>query len=267
MCYTFIGLKPCHGKDRPLEKQTVRLENQDPVAVLRLSNGVTNPIDLELLESLSDSLDRVRASYGGAVLAGGNKFFSIGLDIPSLLCLDRSRMRDFWNAFDRVVLKLCCLPMPTACAICGHAVAGGTILALACDFRFAASGRKLLGLNEIRLGLPVPYLADLMLRQAVGDRDATRLLYFGELVESESARSMGMIDSVFPEGDTERVAVEKIAQLSHFPKEAFAAIKENRVAPLRARFEKRGKEKIEQLLDLWFSPHVRVLLEEAAKKF
>ncbi|PIP36099.1 MAG: hypothetical protein COS92_04980 [Desulfobacterales bacterium CG07_land_8_20_14_0_80_52_14] len=250
-----------------METKKVSIEDLGAVAVLRLSNGVTNAIGPELVETLSQTLGYVKKSYGGTVLAGGSKFFSIGLDLPNLLPLNQAQMRDFWYAFDRVVLDLFTLPLPTACAICGHAVAGGTILALACDFRFACSGRVFVGLNEVRLGLPVPYLADLMLRQAAGNRAATKLLYFGELVESETAYSMGVIDGVFPKTDVEKIALEKISQLSHDPKEAFAAIKRNRVEAVCERFEKYSKDKIDQLLKLWFSPKVQTLLEEAAKKF
>ncbi len=250
-----------------MENKEIAVEDLGAVAILRLSNGVTNAISPSLVEALSLALKRINVTHGGAVLAGGSKFFSIGLDLPGLLSLTRPQMKEFWYAFDRAVLELFTFPLPTACAVCGHAVAGGTILALACDYRFAASGRKLMGLSEIRLGLPVPYLADLMLRQVAGDRAATKLLFFGELVESDTAGSLGLVDGVFPEGDVEKIAVEKIAQLAENPKKAFSAIKANRVEEVRERFEKHYREKTESLLDLWFSPGVQELLEKAAQKF
>ena len=96
-------------------------------------------------------------------------------------------MADFWHRFEDMVLALYTNPLPTACAIAGHAPAAGTILAIACDFRFLATGKKLIGLNEITIGLPVPFLADLMLRQAVGDRAATEIEYSGDLLIPEKA--------------------------------------------------------------------------------
>ena len=53
--------------------------------------------------------------------------------------------------------------MPTACAIVGHATAGGAIFALSSDFRFMSTGRKFIGFNEVKIGVPVPYPADLFL--------------------------------------------------------------------------------------------------------
>ncbi len=250
-----------------METDKVTLEDKGPVALVRLSNGVTNAIGPDLVAALSGILGRVKASHGGMVLAGGNKFFSIGLDIPNLLPLDRSGMRDFWYAFDGVILDLFTLPVPTACAVRRHAVAGGTILALACDWRFAAPGRTLMGLNEIRLGLPVPYLAHLMLRQIAGDRNAAKLLFLGDLVDSETAHAMGLVDGIYPEGDVETVAVQKITQMTLYPKAGFSAIKENRVERVKEHFETHREAKTKQLLDLWFSPSAQRLLEEAAQKF
>ena len=111
------------------------------------------------------------------VLAGGTKFFSIGLNLPELIGLNRKEMAEFWERFTQTVFGLYTLPMPTVCAVCGHAVAGGNILALTCDYRIGSTENRKIGLNEILLGLPVPYLADLMLRQVSGDRAATERLY------------------------------------------------------------------------------------------
>ena len=243
------------------------MESRGSVAIVRLQNGVTNALSPELLHDLSREITRAKNHFQGIVLAGGAKFFCIGFDLPRLLTLDRTGMTQFLAEFNQVVLDLLTLPLPTACAIGGHAIAGGNILALACDYRFAGSGRKLMGLNEVRLGVPVPYLADLMLRQRVGDRAATELLFHGELVDLSEAEKIGLVDGVVPPEELEVHAVQEIAQLSALPRAAFAAIKANRVEALRSRFESCHQEKNEIFLDCWFSEPVRLLLTDAAKKF
>src|SRR5512137_1705530 len=128
---------------------TLTLEDHGKVAIVRMANNVINAIGAEVVEELSLALQEVRGRFRGMVLAGGNKFFSIGLNLPELIELDRDGMADFWTRFEDTVLKLYTLPLPTAAAIAGHANGGGAILALACDFRFIAAGRKLISLNEI----------------------------------------------------------------------------------------------------------------------
>ena len=66
----------------------VTLEAHDDVAVLRLNNGVTNAITPELVDDLTGKANRIKSEFKGMVLAGGEKFFCIGLDLPALLQLD-----------------------------------------------------------------------------------------------------------------------------------------------------------------------------------
>jgi enoyl-CoA hydratase/carnithine racemase len=85
----------------------VILEAHDTVAVLRLNNGVTNAISPELLDDLSDAVKRIKSEFKGMVLAGGEKFFCIGLDLPGLLQLGRSAMVEFYFKFMQVAYNFC----------------------------------------------------------------------------------------------------------------------------------------------------------------
>jgi enoyl-CoA hydratase/carnithine racemase len=243
------------------------LEDHGNVAIVRLANGVTNAISPEVVAELPLALQEARGRFRGMVLAGGNKFFSIGLDLPTLLKLNRKDMAAFWAMFEDAVLALYTLPMPTAAAIAGHAPAAGTILALACDFRLIAPGKKLMGLNEIKLGLPVPFLADLMLRQAVGDRTATEIEYAGELLAPEKAQALALVDGLFPEEDVEVKAIAKISEMIERPPFGFPLTKQHRTRDIRTRFLA-GRESINQaFMDCWFSAPVQNILGEASKKF
>ncbi|MBW2516768.1 MAG: enoyl-CoA hydratase/isomerase family protein, partial [Deltaproteobacteria bacterium] len=136
----------------------VNLEAHEDIALLQLNSGVTNAISPELVDDLGKALIGIKDQFKGMVLAGGDKFFCIGLDLPGLLQLGRAEMMDFYVTLNRAVLDLYTLPIPTASAIGGHATAGGAILALSTDFRLIAAGRKFIGLNEVKLGVPVPAL-------------------------------------------------------------------------------------------------------------
>jgi enoyl-CoA hydratase/carnithine racemase len=245
----------------------VVIESRENVAIVRLNNGVINAINAEFVDDLSQAIHQVKTEFKAMVLAGGTKFFCIGLDLPVLLKLDRAGMGNFWDKFDQVIADLYTLPIPTACAVAGHAVAGGAILAISCDYRFVASGRKYLGLNEIKIGVPVPYLPDLILRQIVSDRAATEVVYRGELIEPQAALEIGLVDEVFSEDDLEEQAVGRMAELAVLSQPAFGFIKENRVRDNHHKFVIERESNKEQFLDCWFQESVRTLLGEAAKKF
>ncbi|MGD8471631.1 MAG: enoyl-CoA hydratase/isomerase family protein [Desulfobacterales bacterium] len=245
----------------------VTLEGHDAVTFLRLNNGVTNAISPELVDDLTDAVKRIKNESKGMVLAGGNKFFCIGLDLPTLLRLDRPDMVEFYRRFNQAVLDLYTLPIPTACAIDGHATAGGAIIALSSDFRFISSGRKFIGFNEVKIGVPVPYLADLILRQITGDRYATELMFTGEFVEPQQAQKIGLIDEVISSENLEERAVAKILELAALPPYGIKGIINNRVESVRARYEEMRSADYDLFLNCWFNPAVQELLKEAAKKF
>jgi enoyl-CoA hydratase/carnithine racemase len=245
----------------------VTVESHGKVALLRLTNGVTNAIGPAMVADFSTALSLIAADFRGCVLAGGTKFFSIGLDLPALIQLNRQEMSRFWDALDQAVLDLYCLPLPTAAAITGHATAGGTILALSADYRLIAAGRKMMGVNEINIGVPVPFLAALMLREIVGDRTARDLQYKGDLIHPETAKSVGLVDDIGPEEKIEALALEAIGTLADKPQRAFSLIKRNRTEAVCRQFESRRSEKKEEMLACWFQPAVQELLKKAAEKF
>lgn len=245
----------------------VETEYHGRVAVVRLANEPVNAIGPELVTDLSAVLGDVRHKAGAMVLCGGTKFFSIGIDLPYLLTLERREMAAFWDAFTSLCFDLYAVEIPVVCALAGHAVAGGNILALSADFRFGSREKKRIGLNEIRLGVPVPGPADLILRQVGGDRVATRMMYEGNFLSFEEAESVGLIDELHPADSVVDRAVDKAAMLADFEPKAFSVIKNGRVNEVRNRHFETVREKNERFLDCWFTQPVREKLVEAAKKF
>jgi enoyl-CoA hydratase/carnithine racemase len=250
--------------------ELITLDYNDGIAVATLNRGVTNPINLDLVHALSGVLDQVEqdGDLRSLVLASSNdKFFSIGFDIPELIQLDRKGMEVFYLALNQMSLDLYAFSKPTVAALTGHAIAGGCIIAICCDYRLIAEGRKLMGLNEVKLGVSVPYPADCVLRSLVGDRTAREVMELGEFYEAADLLRMGMVDEVLPPDELRSRAMEKARSLGSLPHDAWSLIKRNRVGPVESRARAELRQRQQQFLDLWFSDEARVQLEEAAKKF
>jgi enoyl-CoA hydratase/carnithine racemase len=245
----------------------VLIEPSDDVAIVRLNNGPTNAVNPELVDALSSALRTVSKEFNGVVLAGGEKFFCIGLSLPELLTLDRKEMTDFWYAFNRTTFDLYALPLPTVCAVAGHAPAVGTIWACGCDFRFAADGRVSMGLNEIRLGIPTPFLVDMMLRQIVSDGVANDLLFTGRMIAPEEAKQMQLLNGLFPKAEVEAHAVRKASEMAALSGAAYREIKSVRNGAICDLFEEQHKARHEAFLDAWFSEPTQKLLHAALKHF
>ena len=249
----------------------IQLEKKENIAILRLNNGVTSPINLNLLNLLEERIGQIKKSMGdeyqGLLLAGGEKFFSIGFDLPNLIHLDRNEFSHFWTTFNRLFFDLYTLPIPTVCAMRGHAIAGGAVLALCTDFRVGAEGKKRIGLNEIKLGIPIPFATDLVLRQIVGDRTATNIIYSGDFFNMETMLNSGLIDEVQPMEEVEKRGLEMRLPLAQNCGPAFAGIKENRTAAIKHTYDQYRAEKDRQFMDMWYSDSVQTKLAEAAKSF
>jgi len=248
----------------------IRVEKRDCVAVVMLERSVTNPIDLPLVERLAGELAALRddPDVRGVVLTSANdKFFSIGFNIPELFDLPQGKFARFFQAFNRACIDLYRLPKPTIAALTGHAVAGGCILALCCDYRMIAEGRRLMGLNEIKLGVPVPYPADCMLRALVGIRTVREVVDSGEFYESGALLEMGMVDHMLPLEAILPAAVDKARALGEMPPEAFALIKHYRTEPTVAQILAHLPESEQRFVERWYSEETRGRLREAVKRF
>lgn len=253
-----------------MKKTFIRVVCHNNIMEAILDRGVTNVLNLEFINELTEIVHRVRSDSNirGLVLGSVNdKFFSMGFDIPQLFELSRSDFKVFYRAFNRACIELYTLPKATIAAITGHAVAGGCIIALCCDYRYIAEGKKKMGLNEIKLGVPVPYPVDCILRQIVGFRNACEILDTGEFYLPPELLQMGMVDRVLPLDQVRQKATEKVRLLSTFSTRAFSMIKQNRTEQVEAQIQEKLEEKEEYFIDCWYADETRERLKEAMKKF
>lgn len=247
----------------------IQVERIDDVSIIRMCRKTANAINLEMVEALSGALQSATQDDSIAIVltSDNDKFFAIGFDLPELLTLDRARFQTFYRRFNDLCLELFTAPKPVVAAMRGHSVAGGCILALCCDRRVTGEGRKLVGLNEVLLGLPVPYLSLLILRDLVGGRTARRIVETGTLFPSDEAMKFGIVDAVAPTENVEKEALAVAKELGSLPSRSFRALKNDRVDPVAETYRSARAEKEARFLDCWFSPDAKVELEKAAERF
>ncbi len=253
--------------ERSLMLQTVTVENVENIAVLTMANNVTNQLSPEMVMEMSSVVNEMKNEAMGLVLCGGEKFFSMGLALPPLLGFKRAAMANFWNHFNQLLFDIYTLPIPTFSVMEGHAVAGGNIVALTSDYRFGADAPKKIGLNEITLGLPVPFLAEMLLKQIVGERVAMHMMYSGAFLSFPEAKECGLIDELHEKELLKEKAMEKVMELAQLEPKAFAIMKENRTQLIAQSYQEKHVAQNEAFLDCWFSEPVQKILHKAAEKF
>ena len=137
----------------------IERETRGEVAVLRLAHGKVNAIDVELLEELEEELTAAERSPARAlVLTGRGTSFSAGVDLFRVVEEGRFYLELFLPVLSRALGRLFTFPRPVVAAANGHAIAGGAILAFACDHRIVADGPARIGVPELQVGVPFPCL-------------------------------------------------------------------------------------------------------------
>ncbi len=243
------------------------LEIKNDMAFVRMNNGVTNAINPELIADLSLITGRIKNEAAAMILTGNDRFFSMGFDLPRVMGLDRPGLGTFLYDFQNMLFQIAFLPIPVIGALTGHAVAGGAILAIACDYRIAKSEKMKIGFNESLLGLTIPCLAELMLTRFVGCRISQRLRVEGSLIKSENAIPLGLVDETCPLDSVMERTVQKARQLQEIPLKTFSAIKENQLETIREKYLAGVTPKTEQFMDLWFTKETQRRLAMAMEKF
>lgn len=178
---------------------TIEARDDDTLRILRLRHGKANAIDIELLEALSAALDEAATDGCRAlVLTGAGSIFSAGVDLRRVLREGDDYLRRFVPRIGEGLARLFSFPRPVVAALNGHAVAGGCILACACDRRLAAAGDATVGVPELRVGVPYPSAALEILRFVVGDRGLEEVVYAAGTSDLEAARAIGLVDEIVP---------------------------------------------------------------------
>ena len=167
-------------------------EDRSGVTVLRLQHGKVNALDTELLRAITAAM-RDLDPASAVVITGHGSAFSAGVALKRIVDGGQPYVREFLPALTEMFLAVFNHPGPALAAVNGHAIAGGCVLAAACDVRLMSGGR--IGLAELTVGVPFPTVALEIMRHAIGPA-AGNLVLTARLLDAAQARSIGLIHDV-----------------------------------------------------------------------
>ncbi len=235
-------------------------------AKVRICSGKTNMLTTQVLQALSAELDAAHRDSRGIMLCGGENFFSNGVDLDWALTQSPAEMRTLFLSLGQCIVKLLESPLPVVSAAKGHAIGGALALFLACDYRFAATGRVLLGKPEILLGVPNPYYGDQILRFVAGDFVASDLIYSGKLVPAEECVGLHLVHEVGEKSNIEQVAWDRLRTLVDLAPEAFAESKRMRLGRFCADLRNQMSARVARQVEIWNTPDAQSRLRAAAAR-
>jgi enoyl-CoA hydratase len=225
------------------------IEDHDGVSVVRLRHGKVNALDLELVLAVTAAVRDVESGRA-LVITGAGSAFSAGVDLRRLGSGGSEYAREFLPALSGMFLAIFDHPGPALAAVNGHAIAGGCVMAAACDVRVMAAGT--IGLTEVSAGVPLPPAALEIMRHAVGPKLGELVLTAAPL-DAAAARSAGLIHAVeAPEALLDSVIARARAML-RLPAEVFAFSKRQLQRPARERIAAAGAD-ADAVQAMWESP-------------
>ena len=242
-----------------------------PVRELRLDRPPVNALSAELISALQQAIVTAPAQGARAlILSGSPGRFSGGLDVPSLLALDRAAMDKVWRDFYGLLGAIALSPIPIATAITGHAPAGGTVLSIFSDWRVMAEGDFRIGLNEVQVGIQMPPLILKALRRLIGAREAAHMAVGGELISAQEALRIGLVDAIAEPDQVVTRALEWCQRLLALPPEAMLGTRRDARADLSALFGEDTESELREVTGTWWRPEtqntLRALVDKLRKK-
>jgi enoyl-CoA hydratase len=207
--------------------ERIVIEYDGAVALFRLNRSPVNAVDLTFARELESAFaPLVDAGEARAiVVTGTGACFSAGLDLKLVPAYSPEEQRTMVSTLNRVLAKLYGCPLPVVGAINGHAIAGGLILALACDYRVGSDAPCKLGLTEVRAGVPFPAAAMSVLLAEVAPNVARLLTLRGNNVGPDIALAYGLVDELEPPERVVPTALAVAHDLASMPRDAYARIK------------------------------------------
>ncbi len=239
--------------------KTIRIEKLGRLAVLRFDKQRANAIDPGLVEDLAEAVQvigRDPAVRGVLMASSHPKIFCPGLDLVTLFGYDRPAMQGFMARFAAMLWALYDLRKPVVAAVNGAAVAGGCVLALTADRRVLRRGAPI-GLNEVKIGLPLPWSVATLLRVTAAPGATARVALLGSNFTDEEAVAVGLADEVVEAEGFEATCLARLEELADRDPQAFATTKGYLRAGALAEMRAHEIARLGDFLDAWFSEATR----------
>ena len=228
------------------------------VRLLTLARPPANALDEALLTALEDALDDAATddAVRTVVVRADGAFFCGGFDLraPRRTGDAVTAMVERYRDSHR---KLLAFPKPTLAAVQGHAIAGGLVLALACDHRIAVAGEYRVGLNETAIGAAFPPVALEIVRMRLTHAAASELLLGAELYPSSELVRLGVIGRLTTPADFDEEVRRSAERLAGLPREVYAHAKAELVRDAMARLDSVSLEEELAVAALWSTTESR----------
>lgn len=206
-------------------KDLVRYERGDQVSCITMDDGKVNVFSHAMLTALHEAFDQAEGDGNAVLLTGRTGYFSAGFDLKVLQGGTIEDMRALLLLGATLAERILSFAAPVVLACSGHAFPAGAFLLLGADHRIGAEGPFKLGLNEVRIGLTLPWFAAVLAKYRLVPAQADHAAVTGTMFDPHEALIAGMLDAVVAPDDLDSMAMAVAIDLATLDRPAHAATK------------------------------------------
>jgi enoyl-CoA hydratase len=182
------------------------VQEQETHVLLTMDDGKANALSFAMLDALNEGLDAAAATGKVVVIAGRPGRFSAGFDLSVMGEGGEAMYRLLKQGADTSA-RLLAFDTPVILAVTGHAMAMGALICLSADYRLGVAGNFKLGLNEVTIGMTLPWFGIELARARLQETALTEAVALARIYDPETAREVGYLDEVVSEEEfSERLA-------------------------------------------------------------
>ncbi|HZL48567.1 MAG TPA: crotonase/enoyl-CoA hydratase family protein [Solirubrobacteraceae bacterium] len=187
------------------------------IATITMDDGKVNAFSIPMLQAVHTAFDQAERDTAVVILTGRESYFSAGFDLKVFAGGDVDRVIEMLTLGATLAERIMSFPTPVLIACPGHAVAAGAFLPLSADVRIGVDGPFQIGLNEVKIGLTVPWFAIALARQRLQPAHFDRAVVGATMYSPSDAVTAGFLDRVVPADELRAAslaAAEALAELN-----------------------------------------------------
>lgn len=196
-------------------------ELSDGIATIRIDDGKVNALSETMLAEISARFDEAERDEAVVILTGRERIFSAGFDLRT----EGEGWPPMLVAGARLAERMLSFPRPVVAACNGSAIAMGSFLLLSADHRIGADADLKLGLNEVAIGLTLPWFAIELARHRLPRPWFDRCTVTGVMIGPEEGVAAGFLDELVPPEALEERALGAARVLAGINHDAHLATK------------------------------------------
>jgi enoyl-CoA hydratase len=176
--------------------ELVSYELDGGIARIAMDDGKRNVFSPAMLRAVHDAFDEAERDEAVVILTGREGCFSAGFDLNVFAAGEPGPAVEMLRLGATLVERILAFNRPVVVACSGHAVAAGAFVTMAADLRIGVEGSFKLGLNEVKIGLTVPWFVIELARYRLTPTHFDRSVASAAVFTPAEAMQAGFLDRV-----------------------------------------------------------------------